>query len=201
MIRVVSTAGTLSSIYTSYLALSHCWGRKEFLTLNPTNEKTFKVGMDQSQLAPNFRDAIHATRCLGFRYLWVDSLCILQGCREDWQREAPLMNKVYRNAVLTLAVADSADAYGGLFRKRNPALVVPYKTAVPLIDKETGKLTQREAYIDAGWSDWGEQVARATLNTRAWVLQERVLSLCTLYFVKTQLFWECKSLEASETFP
>ncbi|EXK30603.1 hypothetical protein FOMG_13387 [Fusarium oxysporum f. sp. melonis 26406] len=59
-----------------------------------------------------------ATRNLGFRYLWIDSVCIVQDDEEDWAREATLMYKVYANAECNLAAAASRDSSGGLFFKR-----------------------------------------------------------------------------------
>ena len=59
-----------------------------------------------------------ATRNLGYRYLWIDSLCIVQDDQEDWDREATLMYNVYTNAECNLAAAASRDSSGGLFFKR-----------------------------------------------------------------------------------
>lgn len=200
-VRVVSTAGTLDPTKTSYLALSHCWGTKSFETLNQDTQKDFDSGIHHSRLVPNFLDAVQATRYLGFRYIWIDSLCILQGSTDDWRRESPLMNMVYTNAVLTLAASDSVDAYGGLFRERDPALRMPHKIEIPYIDEETGKLTHRQAYILTAKEIWNQQVEQAPLNSRAWVLQERVLSPRTLYFGRDHLFWECITLSTSDVFP
>lgn len=36
-----------------------------------------------------FQDAVHMTSDLGFRYLWIDVLCIAQDDPEDWSRELP----------------------------------------------------------------------------------------------------------------
>lgn len=196
------TSGRLyPSCATDYLALSHCWGLRKFLTLSAENFCFFEAGVKDSDLVLNFRDAIHATRCLGFRYLWIDSLCIIQGSKEDWIREAPMMNQVYRNATITLAAAGSPDAYGGLFRTRNTALLVPHKTEFLLRQSNSEVLVTQKAYIQAGYHEWGVQVLSAKLNQRAWVLQERVLSRRTLYFGEDQIFWECRGLEASEIFP
>ncbi|KAF9765901.1 hypothetical protein IL306_001747 [Fusarium sp. DS 682] len=69
-------------------------------------------------LPKTFQDAISATRKLGYRYLWIDSLCILQDDQQDWAREAALMHKVYTNAECNLAAEASQDSSGGLFFKR-----------------------------------------------------------------------------------
>lgn len=58
------------------------------------------------------------TLCLGVRYLWIDSLCIVQDDAEDWAREAGQMAKVYRNAYLTLNAATSDADTEGFLRPR-----------------------------------------------------------------------------------
>jgi hypothetical protein len=47
-------------------------------------------------------DAVELCRRLSIRYLWVDAVCIIQGSKEDWQREAALMGQVYANAFVTI---------------------------------------------------------------------------------------------------
>lgn len=41
----------------------------------------------------------------------------------------------------------------------------------------------------------------ATLNNRAWVVQERILAPRILHFGENQLYWECNEKDACETFP
>jgi hypothetical protein len=48
---------------------------------------------------------------------------------------------------------------------------------------------------------WRNGVDYAPLGTRAWAIQERVLSVRTLHFGDTQLYWECASGDGSEVFP
>ncbi|PSS00831.1 heterokaryon incompatibility protein-domain-containing protein [Coniella lustricola] len=110
-----------------YLALSHCWGKQRFLTLTRQNKNSLMRCLPLSELPPNFRDAIYTTRRLGFRYLWIDSLCIIQGADGDWAEQAPLMDRVYMNAELCLAAVASHDAYGGFFRTRDPADLEPFR--------------------------------------------------------------------------
>jgi len=70
-----------------------------------------------SELPETFRDAVQVTRELGIRYLWIDSLCIIQDkhdCR-DWYHEANLMDKVYLHSYCNISAADANDSTGGLF--------------------------------------------------------------------------------------
>lgn len=195
-VRMISSSTLPESAHADrYVALSHCWGRKPFLILERHNEMEFGSGIAVSSLAPNFQDAIYTTHQLGFRYIWIDSLCIVQNCHDDWGEHAPLMNKVYRNAVLTLAAAASPDAYGGFFRDRNPALVKPCPFK---LRKEDGALVEC-SLIKADF--WELDVRQAPLSKRAWVVQERLLASRSLYFGQSQIYWECQELHACEVFP
>lgn len=73
-----------------------------------TTTKNLQEHLQEIENLPQtFLDAVLLTGGLGLRYLWVDSLCILQDSREDWAHEAPLMASVYGNAYVTIA-ADAA---------------------------------------------------------------------------------------------
>ena len=72
----------------SYLALSHCWGKSKILTLKSSNIKAMQQALPLTELPRNFRQAIQATKILGFRYLWIDSLCIIQDSIEDWRKRS-----------------------------------------------------------------------------------------------------------------
>ena len=74
-----------------YIALSHCWGGS--LTLKTTNDNysDHLLGIPIDYLTPKYRDAVRLTKLLGQRYLWIDSLCIIQGNTADWACEASRM--------------------------------------------------------------------------------------------------------------
>jgi hypothetical protein len=68
----------LQSAQGRYVALSHCWGTTPTLK---TTSGTFEDGLAAiryAALPQTFRDAVDVTRWLGYRYLWIDSLCIIQ---------------------------------------------------------------------------------------------------------------------------
>ncbi|KAF2446745.1 HET-domain-containing protein, partial [Karstenula rhodostoma CBS 690.94] len=60
-----------------------------------------------------FNDAMKITRALGLRYIWIDSLCIIQDDEQDWQHEAMRMAEVYRGSYLNIAAIDSLNCNGG----------------------------------------------------------------------------------------
>lgn len=194
-VRVIESSTEGQALIEPYLALSHCWGREPFLVMNTSNRREFEKGVLVSSLPLNFQDAILTTRRLGFRYIWIDSLCIIQRSRKDWEREAPLMNQVYRNAFLTLGAMASPDAHGGLFRSRDPRMASPLPVII-----HTERYGEVECLLIK--SDfWHSHVRQAPMSQRGWVVQERILSPRSLYFCESQLFWECREQNACEWFP
>ncbi|KAH8599532.1 heterokaryon incompatibility protein-domain-containing protein [Bisporella sp. PMI_857] len=88
----------------SYIALSHCWGSGRHFTTETSNISERMKGMTWGSLPKTFQDAISITRKLKIRYLWIDSLCILQDDSADWDKELSKMSDIYKNSYLTIAV-------------------------------------------------------------------------------------------------
>ena len=78
-----------------YAALSHCWGKVRPLTTTSTNLNQHLISIPLSSMPEMFQDAVIASRELGIRYLWIDSLCIIQDSVEDWELECSKMGRVY----------------------------------------------------------------------------------------------------------
>jgi hypothetical protein len=100
-----------------YVALSHCWGDDEHPPLT-TTKGTFearKRGISLAELPQTFRDAILLTRKLGFDYLWIDSLCIIQDDESDWIIQSAQMAGVYQGAILTISADGAQNSHEGLF--------------------------------------------------------------------------------------
>jgi hypothetical protein len=103
--RLVETAG--EDIQESYAALSHMWGDPNQGHAPPVrtlkaNYEEMKSGIPRQMMSKNFIDAAITTRRLGLRYIWIDSLCIIQDSLEDWHAEAATMDKVYKFAEITI---------------------------------------------------------------------------------------------------
>ncbi len=94
-----------NGIQEPYAALSHMWGdasRLPPLRTILSKYDDMKMAIPVWMLSKNFADAINVTRQLGLRYIWIDSLCIIQDSPTDWQKEAFMMHKVYRYAEVTI---------------------------------------------------------------------------------------------------
>ncbi|KAK1470407.1 heterokaryon incompatibility protein [Colletotrichum tamarilloi] len=98
------------------MCLSHCWGKIKIKCKTETdNLKRQLESIPWSLLPPSFQQAVEITRKLGVRYLWIDSLCIIQDDKIDWEKEAAQMVNVYRNSYATIAVSWSHDSEGGCY--------------------------------------------------------------------------------------
>ncbi|KAF1980142.1 hypothetical protein BU23DRAFT_562554 [Bimuria novae-zelandiae CBS 107.79] len=72
-----------------------------------------------THMPKTFQDAIIVTRELGLPYLWIDSLCIIQQNKEDWEVESAKMADYYGNATIMLAAANSTADTEGFLRERS----------------------------------------------------------------------------------
>lgn len=178
-----------------YVALSHCWGKSPIYTLRTETESRLREGVSLQELSATFRDAFEVCSWFGYRYLWIDSLCILQDSPEDWARESYLMSELYTNASLTIAAAAARDSSEGLFRERNPTSI-----EVPKIHLGWQSSIKGQYCFWDGWL-WGDYIERSTLSGRAWAIQERMLSSRVLFFARKQMYFECNSTRCCESLP
>lgn len=156
---------------------------------------SFQNQITISELPKTFREAITVVRSLDIEYIWIDSLCIIQDSKDDWAHEAALMHRVYTNAVLNIAADDAIDSTEGLFRDRLPELCNPFEVHVAWTDRHQG------TYFAVDNELWQHTMNTSVLNTRAWVLQESLLSRRILHFGTFQILWECKTGKACEVHP
>ncbi|KAI9767501.1 MAG: hypothetical protein M1839_004489 [Geoglossum umbratile] len=183
-----------------YLTLSHCWGSSGLpsqLKLTAQFLPFFEEQIPMELLPKTFLDAIEVTKCLGIRYLWIDSLCIIQDREEDWKREAATMWQVYTNSYLNISATASMNSSQGLFRDRSELTLKPWVVKV----QEGHPLFASGEYCCFDEADWECHVDNGHVNSRAWVCQEYLLSPRIINFSEDQLFWECHELKASEQFP
>jgi Heterokaryon incompatibility protein (HET) len=199
----------------SYASLTHRWSLhpETMPRLNPGVLPQWCENIDPSILTPTFRDAVDVARKLQIRYLWIDSLCILQtgtGWAEDWQKESAVMGEVYRHAFLNIQAGRDAEALElGMFRAPTDRDIDPFRVNISrkiVKARIRGRPASSPISIEGSFSIVEEDFARDELlgnpiNRRGWVLQERLLSHRITHFGAQQVFWECRQLLACETFP
>jgi Heterokaryon incompatibility protein (HET) len=97
--------------------------------------------MPINSLPRTFQDAIMAVREFNIRYIWIDSLCIIQDSDEDWKFEAAQMDVVYRNAIYNIAATKGTDSESGLFTERKPFSLHPIHVDLNGQDPKNGTLS------------------------------------------------------------
>lgn len=179
---------------TLYLTLSHCWGGADIVKLTEDSLQSFLSDIPLQRLPQNFKDAAAIVLLLGYQYIWIDSLCIIQDSAADWKREAAVMGSVYRSSLCTIAALGAKDPHGGCFMERNGLSLTPCQL-FPDSATRTGVYAEN-------WRNRGpnsiQRANKEALLTRGWVVQESALSPRTLYFGSGMVYWNCTSASASE---
>jgi hypothetical protein len=161
------------------------------LTLDKRDEWKFQI--NEKKLPPTFQHAIHLTRKLELKYLWVDALCIVQDCSKEEKFASESMDNVFANAHCTIAT--SADAHRGFFTQRNSSLL-DFPCHLRFSKKKA--MTIRANRLAYNSESFAEEVDRKNLNWQAHGFQERLLSRRILHFGPKFLFFECNTHIASE---
>ncbi|KAK2029232.1 HET-domain-containing protein, partial [Colletotrichum zoysiae] len=160
-----------------YVALSHCWGGPIPSSTVLADLEARKVELPLEPLPRNFQDAIAVTRALGIRYLWIDSLCIIQDSQADWLAEAGKMASVYAGATVVISALEAASS--------NVGFLNPEGGRAPVANLNQNYAVQKlfpHAY---------DYLQGCPLNSRAWCTQERLLARRVMHFGREQMFWEC----------
>jgi len=135
------------------------------------------------------------------QYVWIDSLCILQGEDGDFDQESKNMEYVFSSAYVTIAASNALGTSSRLLGPR-PTSVMEGEDAGKDEDGESisgkrkivrfrSKDDNRPIFIAESLDNFQADVLNGPLNGRGWVFQERALSRRTIYLTKTQTYWEC----------
>ncbi|KAK4207824.1 heterokaryon incompatibility protein-domain-containing protein [Rhypophila decipiens] len=164
-----------------YICLSYCWGGAQFIKTTNETLKRHETGIRFDQLPKAFQDTVAVARALGIRYVWIDSLCIIQDDSADWAHESSRMADVYRRSYLTVAPAWADSPFSGCFPPSDKGLKVQSVTV-----QQNFHFGETRFHRDF------------PLLSRAWTYQERLLSSRILYFSRQELIWDCRELRECE---
>lgn len=189
-VRLVEQEG--DDEHSNYVCLSHRWGRAPVLQTLSSNVSQHHQEVPWVALPRTYRETILFVRRLGVRYLWIDSLCIVQDDAEDWRRESSKMGTIFSQALLVVSASSSVDVDDGLFAECGSSFATHYlEHSLADGNVETICFRRSLAHI-SGYMDQrlGMTPDLPTL-TRGWIFQERFLSPRVLHFGPQELFWEC----------
>ena len=100
-----------------FATLSYCWGNgmppDSMTTLANVGDRRERILFDV--LPRTVQDAFTVTRGLGIRYLWIDAVCTIQDCRDDWATESAKMASIYGRSQVTVAAELRPDCRQGFF--------------------------------------------------------------------------------------
>ncbi|KAF2123183.1 heterokaryon incompatibility protein-domain-containing protein, partial [Lophiotrema nucula] len=173
-----------------YLVLSYCWGGDQEQKLMTKNLELKKRNIIYDDLPRTITDAIKVTTKLGYEYIWIDSMCIVQDDDDDKMREIPMMSQIYSQADMTLAIACAATVTEGFLHHRRDTTVYgeSYRLRFQCPDGQIGTVT--------AFNDPNNRVMKSCpLSERGWTLQERLLSTRMLEFSIKQARFICPNSE------
>lgn len=180
-----------------YATLSHCWGRSP----GPTTTETHTLAQRKKEipidgLPKSFRDAIIITRRLNVRYLWIDSLCILQDSVQDWNEQSKLMAQVYGNSHICISALLAPNSHHGIFHTRDlaPSVAISFPSPTSSTN-ESFTLNLRSPLFKVDFPTYTnikDTNFSGPLDERAWALQERIMSPRVLRYSSIQMVWECE---------
>jgi hypothetical protein len=191
LIDTVENRIILAPSKCSYVILSYVWGTTNFLRLLTSNfeKMALKGALTDVDIPNTISNAIQITRALGERYLWVDSLCIIQDSEDEMKAiQIQNMDKIYSSAILTLVAADQNHADGGLWRS-DPAMRRNYQQIV----EKVGDLL----FVNSA-PNLENILENAPWTKRAWTFQEFMLSSRYLFFSDYQMYFSCQSISFAE---
>lgn len=199
LIDVGETGGSDVRLYQTkhddvleYIALSHPWGTNHLLHFctYPDNLARHLQGILLEDLPRTFRDAVKVTRSLDQRYLWIDSICIVQGPNGDFNEQAKHMEAIFRQAYCVLAASCAKGQQDGFMKPRDE------RTCLKFHQRLSG---HPPIYACDFIENFQQHALDSHLNKRGWVLQERALARRTIFFTGKQTYWECGAGVRCET--
>lgn len=185
----------------SYVALSHCWGGDIPISLRMDCVNAYERVISWETLPANFQDAITVTKNLGYRYLWIDSLCIIQDSPEDWESESKLMCTLHRDAVVTICVLLPRTSLDGFLLQEEYDNAVEGAILPVMSDffPTDGAVVKVEPFII---NDDLELAIGGFLRTRGWTMQESVLSERKLLYGRRHIYLQChEDTQSSDGVP
>ncbi|EWY89786.1 serine/threonine protein kinase [Fusarium oxysporum NRRL 32931] len=186
-LRLCNTQSENIPVEVEYIALSHPWGEATVSNPHFCTTKSSVVAHSNEikfEALPNtFKDAVYTTRALGVQYLWIDSLCIIQGPDGDFNTESSRMEQVFSSAYCVIAASRASGQCDGFLKDRiqsseNDYVTFPHENNSPF-------------YVSRYLDDFNNDVLEGSMNKRGWVLQERALARRTIYFTDKQTYFEC----------
>ncbi|KAH7121994.1 heterokaryon incompatibility protein-domain-containing protein [Dactylonectria estremocensis] len=188
-LRLVDTKHEISE-KARYATLSYCWGPVRPLTTTKDNVELFSNRIPVESLPRTFHESIAITRELGIRYIWIDSLCIIQDDLGDWRREAARMKDIYAGSSITISASDAKNSTQGCFVDNYPQIFDSRGTHIAQLSIVPPNNDIR-LLVRVHEGDIRRRAETSVLSTRGWNLQEQLLSHRVVHCMRPEIHWKC----------
>ena len=179
-----------------YNTLSYCWGTQRTV-LTKKNLAQFQKEIDLSTLSKTAQDAIEITISLDIQYLWIDAICILQDSPQDKALEISRMASIYQSSYITIVAASAKNADEGfLLPRKAPSLATTIAFMHNGFHAGTVNIRRRVIIREGAWGT-DPSPPPDPVDSRAWTLQEQLLSQRLLVYSTDTLQWRCKGVVAN----
>jgi hypothetical protein len=178
-----------------YCALSYVWGSTERFASTTQNlqELSANQALKGLNLPKTIMDSIRFCQEIGCKFLWVDSLCIVQDDEESKQGQIDSMDVIYSHAYLAIIAAAGDNADTGI----PPFGSARFPSNHSLVMIQTSKGTLAASLSPQIASD---EIASSTWSSRGWTLQEYALSRRVLFLTGSFVFFRCAKRLFCEDF-
>jgi hypothetical protein len=182
----------------SYATLSYSWGGRSFYKTTIESYERLKCGFEKEDLPIAFQEAALVARFLNIDFIWIDSLCIIQDDVDDWEEQAAQMGQIFEFAAITIAASLSSSPYDSLFTKRS-AKYEEFQLYHDLKSTNDNVVFRARRKIVFGiHAKTGRSKDVDRLDTRAWGLQEKLLSSRLVAFTGAEIQWTCQTSKVCE---
>ncbi|KAH7022082.1 heterokaryon incompatibility protein-domain-containing protein [Ilyonectria destructans] len=170
-----------------YTALSYCWGGDQPHKTTKDKVHAGDCVVNWQVLPRSIQDAIKVTIGLGYEYLWVDSLCIVQDGDQEKAQQIAFMPKIYAKAVVTIVASRAQRAVDGFLHE------IDTQSATELCVRLPFKCPDSSRSGEVFLTKMRSAGASEPIDYRGWTFQERYLSPRVLDYTSNQLSWNCST--------
>lgn len=185
LIDVVDECVVPGTLAHRYFALSYVWGGIARLRATKDNiaslERKHSLQARSGSLPRTVRDAMTFVANLEQRYLWVDSLCIVQDDQNEKHSQISNMHEIYSAAYATIVQHSGCDANAGL-----PGVRPGSRSLLATKTHVGNAIIMAKANYETP-----KVLSSSVHSTRGWTHQEVILSNRCLHFFNKHLTFVC----------
>ena len=187
-----------SHCYVQYIALSYTWGQSRTLKLTKSviaelmQPGILRSGSIAKKIPRTIQDAIGVTKSLKQRFLWVDSLCIVQDDPSSLDRNIKNVPSIYAYAHVCIIAEAGENAEFGL--RGIEGVSQPRDSGQSIFTLGGGEMLATNSLADNTILD----EKASSYHQRAWTFQEWLFARRRLIFGPGPVRWLCQCREWRE---